>query len=77
MTEAGKLIVRNNTGRFPERSYFNGCATGGHQAMMEVQRFPADYDGVVAGNPAADRTQRDHRVSLGLARHARRRRVDA
>jgi Tannase and feruloyl esterase len=56
MTDAGKLIVRNNTGRFPARSYFNGCATGGHQAMMEVQRFPADYDGVVAGNPAADRT---------------------
>lgn len=56
MTEAGKLIVRNQAGRFPERAYFNGCATGGHQAMMEVQRFPADYDGVVAGNPAADRT---------------------
>jgi feruloyl esterase len=56
MTEAGKLIVRNHTGRFPQRAYFNGCATGGHQAMMEVQRFPADYDGVVAGNPAADRT---------------------
>src|SRR5215467_4635469 len=56
MTEAGKLIVRSNTGRFPAWSYFNGCATGGHQALMEVQRFPADYDGVVAGNPAADRT---------------------
>jgi feruloyl esterase len=56
MTEAGKLIVRNNRGRFPDRAYFNGCATGGHQAMMEVQRFPFDYDGVVAGNPAADRT---------------------
>lgn len=56
VTEAGKLIVRNNAGRFPDRSYFNGCATGGHQAMMEVQRYPLDYDGVVAGNPAADRT---------------------
>jgi len=56
MTEAGKLIVRDNRGRFPAYSYFNGCATGGHQAMMEVQRFPQDYDGVVAGNPAADRT---------------------
>jgi feruloyl esterase len=56
MTELGKLIVRNRTGRFPDRAYFNGCATGGHQAMMEVQRFPADYDGVVAGNPASDRT---------------------
>jgi feruloyl esterase len=56
MTELAKLVVRNYTGRFPAYSYFNGCATGGHQAMMEVQRFPADYDAVVAGNPAADRT---------------------
>ncbi len=42
MTEAGKLIVRDHHGRFPTHSYFNGCATGGHQAMMEVQRFPQD-----------------------------------
>jgi feruloyl esterase len=53
--QAGKLVVRNATGRFPERSYFVGCATGGHQAMSEVQRFPADYDGVIAGNPANNR----------------------
>jgi feruloyl esterase len=53
--QAGKLVVRNATGRFPDRSYFVGCATGGHQAMSEVQRFPADYDGVIAGNPANNR----------------------
>lgn len=55
MTETAKLIVRNHTGRFPERAYFNGCNTGGHQALMEAQRFPADYDGIIAGAPAADR----------------------
>ena len=56
MTETAKLIVRNHAGRFPVRSYFTGCATGGHQALSEAQRFPGDYDGIVAGNPAADRT---------------------
>jgi feruloyl esterase len=53
--ETGKLIVRNATGRFPEWSYFIGCATGGHQAMSEVQRYPDDYDGVIAGDPANNR----------------------
>ena len=56
MTDAAKAIVRDHAGRFPERSYFTGCATGGHQALSEAQRYPADYDGIVAGNPAADRT---------------------
>jgi len=53
--EQGKLIVRNYFGRFAERSYFVGCSTGGHQALSEAQRFPADYDGIVAGDPAYDR----------------------
>jgi len=56
MTEAAKVIVRNHAGRFPDRSYFSGCATGGHQALSEAQRYPGDYDGIVAGAPAADRT---------------------
>jgi feruloyl esterase len=55
MTESAKLIVRNARGRFPDRSYFVGCSAGGHQAMSEVQRFPADYDGVIAGAPAHNR----------------------
>jgi feruloyl esterase len=53
--ELGKLVVRNRQGRWPNRSYFQGCDTGGHQALMEAQRFPEDYDGVIAGNPAANR----------------------
>ena len=55
MTNTAKLIVRNATGRFAEKSYFVGCSSGGHQAMSEAQRFPDDYDGIVAGAPANNR----------------------
>src|SRR5262252_836808 len=53
--EVSKLIVRNHTGKFPDHSYFVGCSTGGHQALSEAQRFPDDYDGIVAGSPGYDR----------------------
>ena len=55
MTESAKLIVRKYSGLFPRHSYFMGCSTGGEQALSEVQRFPQDYDGVVAGDPGNDR----------------------
>jgi feruloyl esterase len=55
MTDTAKLIVRNGTGRFPDKSYFVGCSSGGHQAMSEAQRFPDDYDGIIAGAPANNR----------------------
>jgi feruloyl esterase len=55
MTDTAKLVVRNAQGRFPEKSYFVGCSAGGHQAMSEAQRFPDDYDGIIAGAPASNR----------------------
>jgi feruloyl esterase len=55
MTESAKLIIREYSGGLPEHSFFMGCSTGGHQALSEVQRFPADYDGVVAGDPGNNR----------------------
>ncbi len=55
MTTSAKLVIRNATGRFAERSYFVGCSSGGHQALSEAQRYPDDYDGIVAGAPANDR----------------------
>ena len=36
----------------PAHAYFNGCSNGGRQALMEVQRYPGDFDGVIAGHPA-------------------------
>ncbi len=57
MTVAAKKIIRAYYGRDPRLSYFTGCSTGGEQALMEAQRFPDDYDGIIAGAPANNRTR--------------------
>lgn len=51
VTVAAKGLVRAFYGRSASRSYLNSCSNGGRQALMEVQRFPDDYDGVVVGAP--------------------------
>ena len=52
MTVAAKAIISAYYSDGPKYSYWNGCSTGGRQAMAEAQRFPSDYDGIVAGAPA-------------------------
>jgi hypothetical protein len=52
MTAKAKAIITAYYGNAPKRSYWNGCSTGGRQALMEAQRFPADFDGLIAGAPA-------------------------
>lgn len=48
---AGKQIAAAYYGAEPTRSYFQGCSTGGRQALILAQRFPRDFDGIVAGAP--------------------------
>ncbi len=50
---AGKAIVEAFYGSAAKLSYFMACSTGGRQAMVEAQRFPDDFDGIVAVAPAA------------------------
>ena len=51
-TDKAKAIVHAYYGGAAQRSYFSSCSDGGREALMEAQRFPADYDGIVAGAPA-------------------------
>jgi feruloyl esterase len=48
-TVAAKQVVRQFYGKAAEKNYFVACSAGGHHALMEATRFPADYDGFVAG----------------------------
>ncbi|HLW76216.1 MAG TPA: tannase/feruloyl esterase family alpha/beta hydrolase [Bryobacteraceae bacterium] len=54
--DKSKAVIRAFYGSAASHNYFNGCSNGGRQAMVEVQRYPADYDGVIAGAPAANLT---------------------
>jgi hypothetical protein len=48
-----KTIIRGFYGDGPKRAYFDGCSNGGREALMEAQRYPGDYDGIIAGAPSA------------------------
>ena len=70
--QASKRIVDAYYGKMPAFSYFNGCSAGGRQAMQEAQRFPADFNGIIAGAPGLDWTGRAAqavRIAQRLERH--------
>ena len=52
MTLTGEAVAQAFYGRTASHRYFASCSDGGREALMEAQRFPADYDGILAGAPA-------------------------
>jgi feruloyl esterase len=56
-TLKAKAITQAFYGKPPQRAYWVGCSSGGYEGLMEAQRFPGDYDGIVAGAPANNWTR--------------------
>ncbi len=56
MTRVARLLINEYYGSAPRRAYFAGCSDGGREALMEAQRYPQDYDGILAGDPVTDWT---------------------
>ncbi|MGA7158335.1 MAG: tannase/feruloyl esterase family alpha/beta hydrolase [Acidobacteriaceae bacterium] len=64
MTVQTKVLVKAFYGKDAEHAYFMSCSDGGREALMEAQRFPGDFDGILAGAPAYNWTEL---VSAGTA----------
>jgi feruloyl esterase len=64
MTLTGLALTQAFYGRAASHRYFASCSNGGREALMEAQRFPADYDGILAGAPAYNWT---HLVGGGVS----------
>lgn len=56
MTVQSKALIKAFYDQGPRLSYYNGCSTGGRQGLMAAQRWPEDFDGIIAGAPANDHT---------------------
>jgi feruloyl esterase len=70
MTVAAKAITAAYYKRAPVHSYWIGCSAGGRSALMEAQRYPNDYDGVIAGAPGWNWTGRAlQSVKIAQAAH--------
>jgi feruloyl esterase len=59
MTVTAKAVVDRFYGKAPSKSYFNGCSTGGRQALVEATKYPDDFDGIIAGAAANPKTGLD------------------
>ncbi|WP_312757275.1 tannase/feruloyl esterase family alpha/beta hydrolase [Pulveribacter sp.] len=57
ITQPSKQLIAQLQGSEAKRSYYYGCSTGGHQGYAEIQHYPEDFDGVIAGAPGNNRTR--------------------
>ncbi|MGH9648123.1 MAG: tannase/feruloyl esterase family alpha/beta hydrolase, partial [Bryobacteraceae bacterium] len=58
MATSGKALIKAFYGRDAKHSYWNGCSAGGRQGLVEAQRYPEDFDAIVAGSPGLNWTGR-------------------
>ncbi|MDJ0340354.1 tannase/feruloyl esterase family alpha/beta hydrolase [Streptomyces sp. H10-C2] len=56
LAQVSKAVIARYYGQPAAHSFFDGCSDGGREALMEAQRYPADFDGILAGAPALDAT---------------------
>jgi feruloyl esterase len=71
MTVAAKVLIGRFYGDAPRHSYFNGCSTGGRQALIEASRYPDDFDGIIGGAAANPKAHLDAwRLWMAQAMHA-------
>jgi feruloyl esterase len=52
VTRVAKQLVKQFYGRAPDHSYLVGCSNGGREGLVEAQRYPQDFDGIISGDPA-------------------------
>jgi feruloyl esterase len=69
VTLAAKAIIQTYYGQRPAYSYFSGCSDGGREGMMEAQRYPEDFDGIVAGAPVIDDTTNNSIYHAWVVQH--------
>ena len=67
VTVAAKGLIATYYGRAASHAYFNSCSNGGRQGLMEVQRYPDDYDGVIVGAPWEFSVAFERGIRLGCA----------
>ncbi|HEU5331157.1 MAG TPA: tannase/feruloyl esterase family alpha/beta hydrolase [Actinocrinis sp.] len=56
LAQLAKAVIRDYYGQAASYSYYDGCSDGGREALMEAERYPADFDGILAGSPILDAT---------------------
>jgi feruloyl esterase len=66
-----KAILSAVYGAAPRDAFFVGCSGGGRQALTEVQRYPDDYDGVIAGAPGVNTPEMSARRMWEMQQHSR------
>ena len=73
VTQAARGIIARYYGRSPRYSYFSGCSDGGREGVMAAQRYPADFDGIIAGAPVVNVATNNSVYHAWLVRHLSRR----